>query len=69
MVGCDGAGYRERGENARFVVSLCWGAFVLARAGLLEDRACTTFPTDYQRFAETFPSARLAMFERLRPPA
>lgn len=50
---------RDRGEDARFVVSLCWGAFVLARAGLLEDRACTTFPSDYQRFAETFPAARL----------
>lgn len=50
---------RERGEDARFVVSLCWGAFVLARAGLLDDRACTTFPADYQRFAETFPTARL----------
>ncbi len=50
---------RERGGQARFVVSLCWGAFVLARAGLLDDRACTTFPTDYQRFAEMFPGARL----------
>ena len=50
---------RQRGQQARFVVSLCWGAFVLAQAGLLEDRACTTFPADYQRFAETFPGARL----------
>jgi transcriptional regulator GlxA family with amidase domain len=50
---------RERGRQARFVVSLCWGAFVLAEAGLLEDRACTTFPRDYQRFAESFPGAHL----------
>ena len=50
---------RERGEAARFVVSLCWGAFVLARAGLLDGRACTTFPSDYQRFAESFPAADL----------
>ena len=50
---------RQRGEQARFVVSLCWGAFVLAEAGLLDDRACTTFPADYQRFAEAFPTARL----------
>ena len=50
---------RERGATARFVVSLCWGAFVLARAGLLDDRACTTFPSDYQRFAESFPGTRL----------
>ena len=50
---------RERGRQARFVVSLCWGAFVLAEAGLLDSRACTTFPSSYQAFAERFPEARL----------
>lgn len=50
---------RRRGGEARFVMSLCWGAFVLAEAGLLDDRACTTFPSDYRRFAERFPAARL----------
>jgi transcriptional regulator GlxA family with amidase domain len=49
----------DRGNRARFVVSLCWGSFVLAKANLLDGRACTTFPGDYQRFAETFPEARL----------
>ena len=47
------------GRNARFVVSLCWGAFILAEAGLLDDHACTTFPGDYQSFAETFPDLDL----------
>ncbi len=46
---------RERGEGASYVVSLCWGAFLLAEAGLLDDHACTTFPSDQERFAETFP--------------
>ena len=50
---------RQRGESARVVISLCWGAFVLAEAGLLDERACTTFPGDYQRFAERFRSPRL----------
>lgn len=43
------------GQRAETVMSLCWGAFVLAKAGLLEDRASTTFPADYARFSTTFP--------------
>lgn len=43
------------GARARFVVSLCDGAFVLARAGLLDGHAVTTFPGDLDRFAERFP--------------
>ena len=46
----------ETGARAEHVVSLCWGAFVLARAGLLDGHAATTFPADYARFAETFPA-------------
>jgi len=45
----------QAGRDAQFVVSLCWGAFILAEAGLLDDHACTTFPADYQSFAEAFP--------------
>jgi transcriptional regulator GlxA family with amidase domain len=47
------------GRQARFVVSLCDGAFVLAAAGLLDGRECTTFPGDQDRFAETFPELQL----------
>jgi transcriptional regulator GlxA family with amidase domain len=50
---------RARGGKARFVVSLCDGAFVLARAGLLDGRAVTTFPADQDRFAEKFPGLDL----------
>lgn len=50
---------RETGEKALFVMSLCDGAFVLAKAGLLDDVACTTFPGDQDRFAKTFPELDL----------
>jgi len=49
----------EIGSQARFVVSLCDGAFVLAAAGLLDGHECTTFPGDQDRFAETFPELDL----------
>jgi transcriptional regulator GlxA family with amidase domain len=50
---------RRIGEQARFVISLCDGAFVLAEAGLLRDRECTTFPGDQDAFAEKFPALEL----------
>ncbi len=50
---------RRVGSQAQFVISLCDGAFVLASAGLLDDRRCTTFPGDQDRFAETYPQLDL----------
>jgi len=47
------------GARARFVVSLCWGAFVLAEAGLLDGHQCTTFPSSYPEFARRFPELDL----------
>ena len=50
---------RHQGGQARVVMSLCWGAFVLARADLLDGRECTTFPSDYGSFARSFPEVNL----------
>jgi len=50
---------RRVGGQASFVVSLCDGAFVLAAAGLLDRRECTTFPGDQDAFAERFPGLDL----------
>ena len=46
---------REKGNAAQFIMSLCDGAFILAQAGLLDGLTCTTFPSDIQKFRETFP--------------
>jgi len=50
---------RAAGERARWVVSLCDGAFVLAQAGLLDGHAVTTFPADYDELAARFPALDL----------
>jgi transcriptional regulator GlxA family with amidase domain len=49
----------KTGAQAQFVVSLCWGAFILAEAGILDGHSCTTFPGDYRVFAEAFPDLDL----------
>jgi transcriptional regulator GlxA family with amidase domain len=50
---------RRAAATAGHVVSLCWGSFVLAEAGLLDGRAATTFPADYDRFATRFPQVEV----------
>ena len=45
----------KTGKEAEYVTSHCDGAFVLAKAGLLDDVASTTFPSDIPKYKETFP--------------
>lgn len=47
------------GKSADFVISLCDGAFVLAKAGLVEEKESTTFPSDIARYRETFPNLKV----------
>lgn len=45
----------ETGKKVQFVTSHCDGAFVLAKAGLLDEVASTTFPSDIPKYKERFP--------------
>jgi len=45
----------QRGVNAKHVLSLCDGAFLLAESGLLRDRQCTTYPDDCAEFRKQYP--------------
>jgi len=47
------------GEEAQFVTSHCDGAFVLAKAGLLDEVASTTFPSDIPKYKEMFPQLKV----------
>lgn len=46
---------RETAQKAMFVTSHCDGAFVLAKAGLLDNAVSTTFPSDISKYREMFP--------------
>lgn len=46
---------RKTAEKAMFVTSHCDGAFVLAKAGLLNEVASTTFPDDIEKYKTMFP--------------
>ncbi len=42
-------------REAMFVTSHCDGAFVLAKAGILDNSVSTTFPSDIDQYKEMFP--------------
>lgn len=50
---------RETAENAIFVTSHCDGAFVLAKSGILDGHASTTFPSDIDAYRKMFPQLKV----------
>ncbi len=47
---------KEKATTAEFVTSHCDGAFVLAKTGILDNVASTTFPSDIEKYREMFPN-------------
>lgn len=47
---------RRTSKDAKYVVSHCDGAFVLAKAGVLDDHVSTTFPADIEAMRVMFPN-------------
>lgn len=50
---------KEVGSKAMYITSHCDGAFVLAKAGLLDDYVSTTFPSDVDKYKSTFPQLKV----------
>ena len=46
---------RRTNEEALYITSHCDGAFVLAKAGLLDKSVSTTFPSDIGKYKKMFP--------------
>jgi len=46
---------RTAGAQAQFVISHCDGAFLLAKSGLIDTVASTTFPGDVEAYKEMYP--------------
>lgn len=50
---------RENSKNTDVTMSVCTGAFVLAKTGLLSGKSATTFHAAFERFAMQFPDIQL----------
>src|SRR5262249_30290375 len=47
---------QAKARTAEYVTSHCWGAFSLAKAGLLDGHECTTFPSSIDDLQKKFPN-------------
>ncbi len=50
---------RKSSKTTDVTMSVCTGAFILAKTGLLEGKSATTWHGAFERFEQTFPDIRL----------
>jgi len=55
---------QDKSRSAEYVTSHCWGAFSLAKAGLLDGRECTTFPSSIDDLQKKFPKIQARKDQR-----
>src|SRR5690242_2185485 len=55
---------QEKAKNARYVMSVCTGAFLLARTGLLDGLTATTFHSAIPALAQAAPKTKIVYDQR-----
>jgi putative intracellular protease/amidase len=55
---------QDEAKNARYVMSVCTGAFLLARTGLLDGLTATTFHTAIDRLSTAAPKVKVVYDQR-----
>jgi putative intracellular protease/amidase len=55
---------QDKAKNARYVMSVCTGAFLLARTGLLDGLTATTFHTAIPSLAQAAPKTKVVYDQR-----
>lgn len=55
---------QDKARNARYVMSVCTGAFLLARTGLLDGLTATTFHTAIGNLAQAAPRTKIVYDQR-----
>ena len=56
---------KKTARTAKFVTSHCEGAFLLAAAGLLDNKNATTFHTDTESLQKGYPTCRVQNGQRI----
>ncbi|HXH11927.1 MAG TPA: DJ-1/PfpI family protein [Alphaproteobacteria bacterium] len=56
---------KKAAREAKFITSHCQGAFLLGKAGLLDNKQATTFPTNNEDLQKQYPACRVQTDRRI----